>query len=301
MTKDKTAPVFDLQRFSIHDGPGIRTLVFIKGCNFRCEWCQNPESQDAKPLIGFYEDRCDNSMQCKDVCEENAILNTGYRVDHDRCNLCLRCVDACPHDALKLIGDEITSDALFQQILADKAYYQCSQGGVTFSGGEVTLYPKFMSQIVSRCFEDNIHITIETCGSYAYTRWEPIFKKIQLIYFDLKIMDDATHHLATGSSNQHILENARILAVNGYPVEFRLALIEGYTDGPDNLDAIVAFLNSVKHTKLHLLRYHNMGQSKIDLIKGGQKKLTLANYDLEKFQKIKDSFVKQGLDVIDTS
>ncbi len=299
MKKELTAPIFDVQRFSIHDGPGIRSLVFFKGCNLSCHWCQNPESQQAKPQLAFYAQRCNQSLDCLNACTQDAINPNGFRVDYDKCSLCLKCVDACAHDALQLMGETLTVDSLFSRIMADKVYYQSSQGGVTFTGGEATLYPKFLEQLVDKCFNEGIHITLETCGSYAHDRWQETFKQIQLIYFDLKIIDEQKHIVSTGSKNQNILSNARLLAQQGYPVEFRLALVPGYTDVPENLEAIVQFLHSVKQGKLHLLSYHNMGESKIDLIQGKQKHLNIENYEPQNFQEIKQWFIQQGIEVLD--
>jgi len=301
MVNEVKAPIFDVQRFSIHDGPGIRTLVFLKGCKLRCAWCQNPESQQPKPIVAFYSQRCNNTHDCFDVCPENAISLSSYRIDHDKCTQCLKCIDACAYNAIELIGETLSVDDLYNKIMADAAYYKSSQGGVTFTGGEATLYPKFMDEIISRCFSQNIHTVLETCGTYSHVRWKDTFKKIQLIYFDLKIMDAQTHIISTGADNKKILSNAKLLVEENYPVEFRLALIEGYTDDQKNVDAIMNFLCTINHKKLHLLKYHNMGESKIDIINGSQKRLGLNNYNEEKFQCIKAQFVEKGFDIIDYS
>jgi len=146
-----TAPVFDIQRFSIHDGPGIRTLIFFKGCPLRCDWCQNPESQSVQPVIAFYQDRCRQSFCCEAACTHQAISRTGFRIDYEKCVTCGDCVDACAFDALKLIGEQLTPEQLLKKALVDKSYFD-NEGGITLTGGEPTLYPKFIDRFFGRQF-----------------------------------------------------------------------------------------------------------------------------------------------------
>lgn len=293
-----TAPIFDIQRFSIHDGPGIRTLVFFKGCNLSCDWCQNPESQQPVPIISFYENRCRHSLHCHAVCEDDAIRSDGFRIDHDKCTLCLKCIDACAYEALKLIGRKMTPEQLMDVLDKDSAYYQSSGGGVTFSGGEPTMYPAFMEQTLALCHKAAIHTTLETCGSFSYSRWQAPLRVLDLIYFDLKVMNPEKHLAVTGFDNKRILDNARRLAVEGYPVEFRLPLVQGYTDDEENLRGIVIFLKSMKLSKLHLLSYHSMGEAKIDIIDGIQKRLGLPAYPQTRFNEIRSWFGGEGIEVI---
>lgn len=289
------APVFDVQRFSIHDGPGIRTTVFFKGCNLACAWCQNPESQEVQPVISFYQNRCESDFSCADVCPADAIVRHGFRVDHDRCTLCLKCVEACPNDALKLIGAPLNPEQVFEQILADEAYYESSGGGVTFSGGEPTLYPAFIDSVLDLCNARGIHATLETCGTFSQKRWASILPKLQLIYFDLKIMDDTHHKVLSGLGNQRILENARYLVAKGHPVEFRLPLVEGYTDTADNLEQTAGFLKELRQDRIHLLSYHRMGEAKIEIINGAQPKMGLQTYPTQKVEEITCWFEQKGI------
>lgn len=293
------APIFDIQRFSIHDGEGIRTLVFFKGCKLACEWCQNPESHEAAPLISFYENRCQHSLECQAVCEDGAINPEGYRIDHEKCTLCMKCVDACAYGALKLIGDRLTPQELMTELQKDSAYYNSSGGGVTFSGGEPTLYPKFMEQILPLCREAGIHTMLETCGNFSYDRWQELLGLLDMVYFDLKVMDPEKHLAVTGVDNRRILDTARQLVAAGHAVEFRLPLVEGYTDDQENLQAIVDFLKSLGQRKLHLLSYHNMGEAKIDIINGPQKKLGLAGYPQSRFDEVKSWLEARQIRVID--
>ena len=299
MEKQNVAPVFEIQRFSIHDGPGIRTLVFFKGCLLNCKWCQNPESQDKAPTIAFYKDKCKESFNCREICPENAILDNGFRIDYEKCTVCGDCVTACAFGAIKFIGNVMTPKELLTQLLADQPYYQKSGGGVTFSGGEPTLYPEFLDQILDLCIEHKIHTTIETCGCFSFKTWEPILRKLNLIYFDLKIMDSEDHRVATGLTNSTILSNAEKLVEQNFPVEFRMPLIPGYTDTELNLDKVIFLLKKLKQNKIHLLKYHNMGEAKIDIIQGDQKKLNLDSYSDESFEKIKVRFNRMEIEVTD--
>ncbi|MCP4125325.1 MAG: glycyl-radical enzyme activating protein [Bacteroidetes bacterium] len=297
MKKQIEAPVFEIQRFSIHDGPGIRTLVFFKGCLLNCKWCQNPESQDKNPTIAFYQDRCKESFSCKKVCPENAIQSDGFRIDYDKCTACGECVTACAYGAVRTIGNIMTPGELLTQILADQPYYQKSGGGVTFSGGEPTLYPEFLDEVLDLCRENNIHTTIETCGCFSFNKWEHILKKSDLIYFDLKIMDEQGHDQATGVPNNAILENAKMLAGENFPIEFRMPMIPTYTDTEKNIDEAIGFLKQLGMRKIHLLKYHNMGEAKIDIIQGDQEKLNLSTYSTQRFDEIKASFSKAGIEI----
>ncbi len=294
-----TAPIFDIQRFSLHDGPGIRTLVFFKGCNLHCAWCQNPESQDVEPLVAFYTDRCNRSFDFLKACPREAINRDGFRIDYAKCDNCLACVEACSQNALRLIGEHMTPEHLFTSLMADLPYYRSSGGGVTFSGGEPTLYPKFIDQMLNLCGEEGIHTAIETCGTYSPDRWQPILNKLGLIYFDLKIIDSERHIKATGRDNKQILSNARRLVEQGLPVEFRVPLVDGYTDNHEDLQDITNFVKELKQSHIHLLSYHNMGESKIDIINGSQNTLGLKTYDACRYREIKEWFSSQDIKIFD--
>jgi pyruvate formate lyase activating enzyme len=295
-----TAPVFDIQRFSIHDGPGIRTLVFFKGCNLHCDWCQNPEAHDAQVTVAFYADRCRESFSCEEVCAEEAINRNGFRINTDRCTLCGDCVESCAYSALRLIGERLTPEELMDRILPDKPYFE-SGGGVTLSGGEPTLYPKFLDRFIDLCVRSGIHTGIETAGRFSLEKCLPILEKIDLIYFDLKILDPVRHEQAVGKGLEIILSNAEYLTKNKFPVEFRMPLVPGYTDTKENIDAAVEFLKSIGHPKLHLLEYHNMGEVKIDIIQGKQPKLGLSRCTDESLAAIARRFEKAGIEIANRS
>jgi len=297
MEKQVEAPIFEIQRFSIHDGPGIRTLVFFKGCHLSCKWCQNPESQAMEPVVAFYENRCKESFDCQVVCPEDAIINGRFRINYDKCTACGKCVEACAYQALKLIGDRMTPEGLLAKILLDLPYYQQSGGGVTFSGGEPTLHTDFLDQTLTLCQTEGIHTVLETCGTFSFSVWEPILRKLDLIYFDLKIIDSEDHKRATSVPNTAVLKNAKKLVTENYPVEFRMPLVQGYTDTEENLRQTILLLKEMGQTKIHLLKYHNMGETKIDIIQGSQEKMNLPSYPDSEFERIKAYFSGEGIEV----
>lgn len=297
MKEQLTAPVFDIQRFSLHDGPGIRTLIFFKGCTLSCDWCQNPESQNIHPIIAFYHDRCQQSYCCDSACHEGAIRREGFRIDYQRCTACGNCVETCAFDALRLVGEKITPTQLLERVLVDKTYFD-NGGGITLTGGEPTLYPKFVNAFIDLCKEHKIHTNIETSGRFDPYKWQPIMAKLDLIYFDLKIFDPAHYKAVIGEGLEQILENAALMVGRNLPVEFRLALIPGYTDTFENITAAVQFLKSIGQESIHLLEYHNMGEVKIDIIQGDQPKLGLSNYTSEKIHKAQKQFIEAGITVV---
>jgi pyruvate formate lyase activating enzyme len=293
-----TAPVFDIQRFSLHDGPGIRSLVFLKGCALHCPWCQNPESQATRPVIAFYRDRCEESFECATACPDEAIRRDGFRVDHQRCTRCADCVDACAHEALRLIGERLTPEQLMAKLAMDRPYYESSGGGVTFTGGEPTLHPRFLRRVLELCTEAGVHTNIETAGTFPWARWEPMLRMLDLIYFDLKVLDAELHRRLCGGGYARIMENAAKLATRRFPVEFRMALVPGQTDSPANIEAVIDLLDRLGQRAVHLLAYHNMGEAKIDIIQGAQPKLGLDRYSEERWCELRGIFEARGIEVL---
>jgi pyruvate formate lyase activating enzyme len=293
-----SAPVFDIQRFSLHDGPGIRSLVFLKGCALHCPWCQNPESQDHEPIVAFYRDRCVESFECEASCPEDAIERDGFRVAYARCTGCGLCVDACPSGALRRIGEEHTPEQLMEKLRADVPYYESSGGGVTFTGGEPTLHPRFLDRMLDLCRSESIHTNLETSGTFSLTKWAPILAKLDLIYFDLKLLDPEAHARQLGSSYETIEKNALALAKMGLPVEFRMPVVPGFTDTEDNLERAIGLLARMGKRGIHLLAYHNMGEAKIDIIQGSQPRLGLPRYSNEQLEAVRASFRSRGIDIL---
>ena len=256
------ATIFNVQRFSIHDGPGIRTTVFFKGCPLRCRWCQNPESLQRSHELAFYADRCQSSGACIAACPQAALRPGPDRVDRQRCDGCGECVSHCAFSALQLIGRDVSVADLMEELLRDRPFYAASGGGVTLSGGEATLQLDFVVELATACRAAGIEVLLQTCGGFRWPALAPHLELFAGIQFDLKLIDGQAHRDCTGADNRNILANARQLAQAPTAVEFRMPIIPGYTDGAANLLAVAAFLAELGHGDLTLLTYHAMGEIK---------------------------------------
>ncbi len=254
--------VFDLQRFSVHDGPGIRTTVFFKGCPLRCRWCQNPESLRPHPEVAFYADRCKSTGGCLEACPRGALRKEGERVERARCDACGLCVPACPFGAFRVVGRSLPVEKLAEEAQRDLPFFEASGGGVTLSGGEPTHQMEAMGALARLCREQGVSVGLQTCGAFQWNAFEPHLGRFDFIHFDLKAMDPELHRNLTGADNRAILENARRLARARAPVLFRMPVIPGQNDSAANLRATARFLKEVGAGTIHLLRYHRMGTSK---------------------------------------
>ncbi len=261
-----TGLAFNLQQFSTEDGPGIRTTVFMKGCPLRCAWCHNPEGMSPHPDLMWYDVRCVAARECLRACAENALALTpqGMQIERARCTLCGKCADACPAAALEVIGKEWTPDALMEQLLKDKVFYETSGGGITFSGGEPMQQVDFLCEVLPRCQDAGLRVTLDTCGAVAWERYARVLPFVDLVLLDLKIMDAARHQAATGVSNEIILDNARRIADAGKTMWIRTPVIPGYTDDRANIEAIARFIRDALPTveRWDLLAYTNLGKPK---------------------------------------
>lgn len=291
--------IFDIQRFSIHDGPGIRTVVFFKGCNLECPWCQNPESIGLNPELAFYADRCDHCGACVPVCDQQALtLNGQLQIDRLACTACGKCADVCLTDALKVIGSEQATASVMREILRDCDYYQDSGGGVTFSGGEPTLHFDQLRELLLLCKAQGLHTNIETNGYFSWDKFEQLLPWLDLIYFDLKIMDAGKNKSLLGGDSERIIANMKKLVALRAPVEFRLPLIPGFTDNPENLAAIRQLLKACGIGKLHLLPYHSMGESKADKIDSPLPRLNLPPLQPGALNAVREHFEAQQITTI---
>jgi pyruvate formate lyase activating enzyme len=236
--------VFNIQRFSVHDGPGIRTTVFLKGCSLHCFWCHNPEGIRPGPDIQLYPAKCIACDECIRACPEEArfVVDGVRMLDRDRCTACGLCVEQCFAGAMSLAGHTTTVDEVMAEVLRDRAFYAQSGGGVTLSGGEPMLQPEFACEILMRCNAEGIHTAIETAGNYPWHFVEPALPFIDLVMMDLKQMDDAKHRWATGVSNARPLEAAHRFAMTDKPILFRTPIIPTVNDENDEVAAIVQFV-----------------------------------------------------------
>jgi pyruvate formate lyase activating enzyme len=261
--------IFDIKRYAIHDGPGIRTTVFLKGCPLSCSWCANPEGQRSSRDFIFWLDRCLACDACIGACKKYAIFkeNGNLRIiNESRCDFCGDCVRECYSEALQIIGREMGVEELVKEIEKDKGFYLESGGGVTFSGGEPFSQPAFLNEMLMACKSRNIHTAIDTCG---YVSWDTIKKTIpyvDLFLYDIKLMDERKHKEFTGVSNRLILSNLQKL-VKTHQVILRVPLIPHINDGLDSIERLAEFLLKLrKIKKIDLLPYHKLGVSKYELL-----------------------------------
>ncbi|MBN2591410.1 MAG: glycyl-radical enzyme activating protein [Sedimentisphaerales bacterium] len=259
--------VFDIQHYAIHDGPGIRTTVFLSGCPLKCLWCQNPESQELYPQLFFSYDKCTGCGKCISVCTQNAISQNGSVVQTDRnlCKICGKCVTICPNEARTIIGKEITAGEVLNEVSSDKMFYQESNGGVTLSGGEVLVQHEFSCAILELCKNENIHTAIETSGYGSWETLKNVLTFTDLVLFDFKHFDDSEHIKFTGVSNETILENAKkIYHELKIPIVARLPIIPDCNDSIMNIKQTANFISTMldKLIKVHLLPYNNLGEQK---------------------------------------
>lgn len=246
------AILFDIERNSFVDGPGIRTTVFFKGCNLRCAWCHNPESQSPKPQMMFYKDKCTGCGKCKAVCPTP-----------ENCTLCGKCTLYCPADARKVCGKEYTVEEVLKEVLKDKAYYENSGGGVTFSGGECMLQVDFLLELLKICKENGIHTAVDTAGHVPFGYFEKILPYTDLFLYDIKMRNSLKHEQYVGVGNDLILKNLQKLFSAGANIWIRIPVIPGVNDSMEEMENIKEFLAGCGNPdKVELLPYHAMGEHK---------------------------------------
>lgn len=264
----QSAIVFNIERFATKDGPGIRTLIFLKGCNLKCEWCQNPESQKHSPEIIYYKNLCRGCGRCLKVCEYGAIstLNPlGLVTDSEKCELCRKCVDNCFYGAREVIGKMMSTEELFEEILKDNPYYEESGGGITLSGGEPMLQVSFIKEFLSICKKNNINTAIETAGNVPWISFEEIYELVDLFMYDIKHMDPIKHKKGTGVENDLILENIEKLSAIHNNIVIRVPVIPHFNMNQTELSDILNFAKGLDNiSKVELLPYHRLGKSKYE-------------------------------------
>ena len=249
-----TPLVFDIKRASTVDGPGIRTTVFLKGCNLNCFWCHNPEGKSPEAQIAFFAEKCIDCWSCKKHCS-----------NPDECISCGNCAENCPTQARKLFGKEYSTEELLSVIEADKAYYNAPGGGVTFSGGECMLYPEFLCQMAKECKERDISVAIDTAGNVPFSSFEMVLPYTDLFLYDIKSIDSELHRKGTDIGNELILENLNRLIQKGANILVRIPEIPEFNQG-EEIERIKAYCKE-KGLDFEVLKYHSFGISKLQALK----------------------------------
>jgi pyruvate formate lyase activating enzyme len=283
--------IFDIKKYAIHDGPGIRTTVFFQGCPLSCWWCHNPESQSRHPVLLYRVNRCVLCGTCVEICPQNGIeisphpsplshwergkpqRSEGWgeescaTTDRTKCDVCGECADACYYGAREVSGREMSVAEVLAEVERDVPFYDQSGGGVTFSGGEPLNQRKFLAELLRECKEREIHTVVDTSGYVTWDVIDGIRGNVDLFLYDLKLMDNERHKQTTGVSNELILSNLKRLAENGSQIFVRIPLIPGINDDAENLEQSVAFIAGLPHiTGVELMGYHDIAAAKYEAL-----------------------------------
>lgn len=268
MTEKTYGIVTDFKRFAVHDGDGIRTTLFLKGCPLRCLWCHNPESMGIAPQTAFYSAKCIHCGQCVRVCPNHAqrMLDGVHILDHTRCTGCGRCAAVCGTAALQSFGREMTLEQVMEHLLLDRLFYETSGGGITLSGGEPTMQPGFALAILKTCKQEGLNTALDTCGLADGFVYEALLPYVDTFLFDVKHIDPEAHERLTGHRNDKIVHNLRLLSDSGAEIEVRIPLIPGCNDDEATLRSIGGLLAELHIRRVRVLPYHDFARSRYEAL-----------------------------------
>lgn len=293
-----TGLVFNIQKFSIHDGPGVRTTVFLKGCPLRCKWCANPESQSGRVQIMYDREKCLSCQSCIKACPENALTmeNGHIHVNHECCTGCLDCEKVCPGRALSHEGDYKSVKEVYEVCMQDEVFYEDSGGGVTISGGEGMMQPDFVIELVRMLKDSGVHTAIETTGCVGEEIFRKLAREFDLLLFDVKHYNSEKHRQGTGVGNDQIIKNLRWAHSEGIEILPRLPVIPGFNDSLDDARGIASLLKDIGLKKIQLLPFHQMGERKYEFLGKEYSLKEIPMLHREDLAEYREVFIKDGID-----
>ena len=292
--------VTNIQGYSIHDGPGIRSVVFLKGCGLECWWCSNPECISPLPEVGFIKNLCTRCGKCAEVCPAGALISEEGQlplIDRNRCSGCGKCSEICSYKAIIQYGKQMDPDEIFDVISQDKMFYGSSGGGVTVSGGEALLYPQLVCDLFTHCRQTGIHTCIEISGYVNSSSIRQVLPYTDYVLFDLKHLDSQKHHRYTGKPNDLILSNAKIVAASSVEMLFRMPLIPGINDDAQNIRNTAGFLHDLGNNtrRIELMPYHRLGKGKYESLDRKYSLPHLPSPEPEQINSVKKAFENHGI------
>ncbi len=292
--------VTNIQGYSIHDGPGIRTVVFFKGCGLECQWCSNPECISPLPEVGFIKKLCTKCGKCAEVCPNDALIYKEGElpcIDRELCSGCGECSSVCSYDAIVQYGKQMNANEIFDAVCRDKMFYDSSGGGVTVSGGEALLQPQLVCDLLIKCREAGIHTCIETSGYVSSSVVRQVLRYADYVLFDLKHLDSQKHCQYTGKPNELILSNAKIVFESNAETLFRMPLVPGINDDANNIRDTADFLRTLGNNacRIELMPYHRLGKGKYESLDRKYSLPDISSHEPEKLDSIKNTFEKYGI------
>ncbi|MHB1315752.1 MAG: glycyl-radical enzyme activating protein [Christensenellales bacterium] len=263
-----TGNIWHIQRYNVHDGKGIRTIVFFKGCPLHCLWCANPEGISSRQEIKFNAEKCIGCRGCVQLCPNgaNILSEQGVSLDWNKCKACRTCISACTVGARECLGQKVTVHEVMEELRKDFVFFRNSGGGLTLSGGEALLQAEFAQELLKEAKKEHFDTAVETCGNVPWASFESVMPYTDMFMVDIKHMDPVKHRELTGCDNALILKNARMLLKKGAPVVFRVPVIPGLNDSEDNIKALAGFASETQPLQVELLPYHQLGVSKYEMM-----------------------------------
>lgn len=290
--------IFNIQKFCIHDGDGIRTCVFLKGCPLRCIWCHNPESLEKSPCLSFSRQKCSVCGRCINICDARTIENSELRLYREKCSACGKCTGVCLNDANEITGREVTAEDVVAEVLKDKIFYETSGGGVTVTGGEPSYQPDFTLEILRLAKAEEISLAIETCGAGTRDFYRKAADMGTTFLFDIKCINPEKHKELTGADNRHIMENLLYLMDRNADIIIRLPMIPGCNDNNEDIKLLSDFLNANKNRYRYaeIMPYHSLGTGKAEKT-GTEPGFIRENATKEEIDRWHSQFTSHGINV----